>query len=116
MKVTLHAEVASWPGPSKEALGERRLWCAVIAQALNDLHINNYADRFAARDARAWIGSRGFREVCLMAGVDADAIAAEIERALAEGRRLRHYNDDTVGDRRRVASRGPHDRRRGVAA
>lgn len=115
MKVNLQSDGEHFPGPSKEAYGERKLWCAVIAQAINDLSVRGYDQRFAARDARDWIGSRGFREVCLLAGVDASAVQAGIERAIAEGRRLHHTNDDTISDRRRAESRG-RARERGCAA
>lgn len=116
MKVNLQSDGEHQPGPLKGAWGERRLWCAVIAQAINDLSLTASDNRFASRYARDWIGSRDFREVCLLAGVDAEAVKAGIERAIAEGRKLHHTNDETISDRRRAERRGRSRERGGVAA
>lgn len=69
---------------------ERRLWIAVLENALQDINTTaRYGERFNARRAAIdWIGSRRFREVCLLAGFDPDYIEQGIRTRLDAGERF----------------------------
>jgi hypothetical protein len=62
----------------------RDLWCAVLLTALTDvaeLQRFGRSKRVANAGASAtvhWVGSRDFRMVCALAGVDADAVAQAV--------------------------------------
>lgn len=57
--------------------GERRMWAAALWQAVTDLASSSEYARADREDVVRWIGSypsRDFRDVCSMAGFDADAV------------------------------------------
>jgi len=65
--------------------GRRQLWCAVLIQMIRDaysvptgLNAGSNQAQYAKREADAFLGgnSRDFREVCEMAGVNADHMRA----------------------------------------
>ena len=73
-----------------EVSPERRLWIAVLECALQDINAaQSYGERFQARRAAIdWIGSRRFREVCLLAGFEPDYIEKGIRARLEAGERF----------------------------
>lgn len=75
---------------SEHVSPERRLWIAVLECALQDINaVQAYGERFQARRAAiAWIGSRRFREVCLLAGFEPDYIEKGIRARLDAGERF----------------------------
>jgi len=71
--------------PAVEAARSQSLWQEVLLQALRDLLKPNCIEAVRAQDKwLSWIGTRDFREVCDLAGVDAEATGAMF-KAVAEG-------------------------------
>ncbi|WP_299647955.1 hypothetical protein [uncultured Jannaschia sp.] len=69
----------------------RRLWCAVLYEQVR-LAISTPSSQqssLAISQAVHWIGSRDFRFVCELAGLDPDWIERGIARTMAQGKRLR---------------------------
>lgn len=73
---------------------ETRLWQAVLHRAFLDATAKDPSrdeDRWAKRDAHSWITDcgRDFREVCSMAGMDADFLSAAYRAGRFNARLLR---------------------------
>jgi hypothetical protein len=76
--------LVSAPLPDRSG-GERALWCAVLLTHFLDV-TNTYRSASAARekeDAIRWIGSRGFRDVCMLAGIDPQYAESRFREAVA---------------------------------
>lgn len=75
----------------EQAVAMRRLWCAVLYEQLR-LCLRATADvKYAPLDIEAayrWIGSRDFRTVCALAGLDADWIEAGVRARIKDGSSL----------------------------
>ena len=77
--------------------GCRALWCAVIMRAAADIAAPEPAKRVNGNDmngrewrqARDWIGSRDFREVCALAGLEPEPVEAWLRSLMASGARRR---------------------------
>ena len=63
----------------------RRLWCAVLVECLKGCLRPWMARQYAARMPEAWIGSRGFREVCDLAGFDPALVERWARMEIARG-------------------------------
>ena len=63
---------------------EKSLWLAVIMTAIDDLKSKTAS---VAEEARSWVfdakNARDFKEVCILAGVEADAVRRQIRKAPA---------------------------------
>lgn len=74
------------------------LWVAVLQRGISDAlgHVEDNAKRgpraLAVRQARDWLGTQDFREVCIMAGLDPEYILAGVRQMQREGRQIRQYN------------------------
>lgn len=61
------------------------LWCAVVLRLKADIEKKNMDSSYSRADrsqARDWVGSRGFTEVCEMAGLDPDAALEAFQKIL----------------------------------
>jgi hypothetical protein len=64
---------------------ERRLWSAVVLHTLGDAR-NERTTRLERDRVAAWVGTRDFREVCYLAGIDTPSkVAAHFHTALKRG-------------------------------
>lgn len=116
--------------PVLEAARCRSLWQEVLLQGLRDL-LNPTSIEVVREQPkwRSWIGSRDFREVCDLAGVDPEATAATFKR-VAEGdvatcaqveaslgyMRGRDDKVSVLGRNRRAGKRGQSVRRQSSTA
>lgn len=68
-----------------EAEAERNLWATVLLVAINDAKNTVGCSQQEHLEARSWFGqhpSRHFRQVCNLAGLDADAAHRKITQLL----------------------------------
>lgn len=72
--------------PSAEAEACRQLWVAVLAQGAHDVLAPRQrasngvgADKAVRIAAIGWLRTRDFRQVCALAGIDADKARARID-------------------------------------
>ena len=64
---------------------ERRLWSAVVLHVLGDAR-NENTTRLERDRVAGWVGTRDFREVCSLAGIDTPSkVAAHFRTALKHG-------------------------------
>lgn len=84
----------------------RKLWQAVLLENMrNAVGVAMEAERARAQlQARAWMGSAGFHEVCDLACVDADSVLAWYRRAKDSPDGQRHLRQ------RQRKTRRPHER------
>jgi uncharacterized protein YjiS (DUF1127 family) len=102
-----------------EAAGCRRLWCAVLAQALHDAFVNvtvhtsgtsatkrDEARRFLFAERGAWAEAR--RQVCALADISEEALVERLKSKPAQeaipGRRERKEQLHLSPTRKRVAT------------
>ena len=75
------------PEPYDNTRGEKALWMAVITQAMQDAlsNVKNAEAVYHKHEAIRWLtgSSKGFGEVCLMAGVEPSYIRHKAKRTLA---------------------------------
>lgn len=104
-----------------ELVGERNLWGAVVNRAILDALWPNpcatgsgTVSHQEQRAARSWIGSRGFREACQLAGFEPDFVRDRLlpllddpEAALAFSERLNSGEAERRRSQGRRLNRGP---------
>lgn len=72
---------------SHEAEACRQLWVSVLLLAMREL-FGSDPNGLAAQQARNWIGTRDFREVCALAGFDWARVERALQRREAQRRRI----------------------------
>lgn len=90
---------------SRDPSPERRLWASVLMRALDDAIglAEGIYWRLEMNRALNWIGSKDFREVCSLAGVEPDAVSERFRAEKYRANRIEQF-----------AEVGPSLKRRGL--
>lgn len=90
----------------------RKLWQALLLDQLSLVlaehdPVSGMTGHVEVQRAQAWVGSRAFREVCLLAGIDPDWCLGAVRRELARPKHLRAITLQARYVRRSYAQRRP---------